>query len=74
MNQTKLAGLQYGQTLQVSPQEHAEERGAESVMVVPKNTAVPLQSELQNMCYYTGHEAEAQLLNLDRHVILVPTV
>lgn len=74
VNQPKLAGLQYGQTLPVNPQEHAEERGAESVTVVPKNTAVPLQSELQNMCYYTGREAEAQLLNSDRHVVLVPTV
>lgn len=74
MNQPKPAGLQYGQTLLVSPQEHAEERGAECVMVVSKNTAVPLQAELQNMFYYTGWEAEAQLLNSDRHMILVSTV
>lgn len=74
MNQPKCAGLQYGQTLLVIPQEHAEERGTESVMVVAKTAPVPLQAELQNMFYYTGCEAEAQLLNSDRCMTLVPTL
>lgn len=51
MNQPKLDGLKYGHTSLVSPQEHVEERGAERVIVVAKNTAVPLQAELQNVAH-----------------------
>lgn len=43
-------------------------------MVVAKTAPVPLQAELQNMFYYTGCEAEAQLLNSDRCMTLVPTL